>query len=114
MASRAIGFEKRSPAANIPALDGSEVDYSPIGFKELFHLATQGSADALSYGDVIGNFAVGKRLDCLVIDPNVADGPFDVFPGEDILEQFQKFLFLGDDRNIEHIFVDGIEVTTEL
>ena len=114
VASRAVGFEKCHGVTKLPALDGSEVNYSPMSYKELFHLATQGSADALSCGDIIGNFKIGKHLDCLVVDPEAAGGPIDIFPDEDIMEKFQKFLFLGDDRNIEHIFVDGMEVSGDL
>ena len=61
-------------------------------------------------GAVVGNFLPGKKLDCLVVNPEVSGGPFDIFQGEDASAKFQKFLFLGDDRNIESIFVDGRKV----
>jgi hypothetical protein len=69
-----------------------------------------GGAEVLGMGSVVGNFLPGKKLDCLVVDPRVPGGPFDVFPGEDFSAMFQKFLFLGDDRNIITIFVDGKKV----
>ena len=69
-----------------------------------------GGAEVLGMGSVVGNFLPGKKLDCLVVDPSVPGGPFDVFPGEDSSAKFQKFLFLGDDRNIITIFVDGKKV----
>jgi cytosine/adenosine deaminase-related metal-dependent hydrolase len=81
-----------------------------LSYKEAFHLATVGGACALGMGDVVGNFLPGKKLDCLVIDPAVRNGPFDCFDGEGPSEWFQKFLFLGDDRNIVSVFVDGRQV----
>ena len=40
--------------------------------------------------DKIGNFAVGKEFDALIIDPYVADSPFDVFGTETIEDIFHK------------------------
>ena len=81
-----------------------------LSYKEAFHLATVGGAEALGMGDVVGNFLPGKQLDCLIVDPAVLNGPFDVFDGEGPSEWFQKFLFLGDDRNIVAVFVNGRQV----
>jgi guanine deaminase len=61
-------------------------------------------------GDIVGNFKVGKKLDCLVINVFTKDSPIDVFENQNLLDCFQKFLFLGDDRNIENIFIDGKKV----
>ncbi len=61
-------------------------------------------------GDVVGNFLPGKKLDCLVVDVTNKNGPIDTFGKEDLLEKFQKFLFLGDDRNIVGVYVDGRKV----
>jgi guanine deaminase len=61
-------------------------------------------------GDIVGNFKVGKKLDCLVINVFAKDSPIDVFENQNLLDFFQKFLFLGDDRNIENIFIDGKKV----
>lgn len=82
-------------------------DYSPLTYKEIFHIATMGGAEVLGMSDVIGNFLPGKKLDCLVVDVARVDGPIDIFGEESILEKFQKFLFLGDDRNILSVYVDG-------
>ena len=107
VASRVVGFEHRDKGTNPKSIHEQEVEYPPMSYPEMFYLATQGSAEALGMGDVVGNFQVGKSLDCLVVDPCAADSPFDVFDHETPLEKFQKFLFLGDDRNIESIFVQG-------
>jgi guanine deaminase len=70
-------------------------------------LATVGGAEVLGMGDVVGNFKRGKKLDCLVIDVDTAGGPIDLFGDETNLQKFEKFLFLGDDRNIQNVLVDG-------
>jgi len=100
-ASRALLFQSRNAAG--------ESDFVPVNYREAFYLATQGGANVLSMGDVLGNFQKNKRLDCLIVDPGVEGGPVDVFGTETVLELFEKFLFLGDDRNIIKIFVDGKE-----
>eukprot|EP00599_Poterioochromonas_sp_BG-1_P014386 CAMPEP_0173162778 /NCGR_PEP_ID=MMETSP1105-20130129/19519_1 /TAXON_ID=2985 /ORGANISM="Ochromonas sp., Strain BG-1" /LENGTH=617 /DNA_ID=CAMNT_0014082691 /DNA_START=170 /DNA_END=2023 /DNA_ORIENTATION=+ len=84
-----------------------EKDYKSLNYVEAFHLATVGGAEVLGMGDVVGNFMVGKKLDCLIIDVHHEDSPIDIFEHESSSEHFQKFLFLGDDRNIAHVFVDG-------
>lgn len=89
----------------------SKENTAPLSFAEAFHLATVGSAEALGLGDTVGNFAVGKEFDALVVDPFGEDSPIDPAlddaDAKDVLHTFQKFLFLGDDRNIETIFVRG-------
>lgn len=35
------------------------------------------------------------------------DMPVDIFEADGLMEKFEKFLFLGDDRNIRSIFIDG-------
>lgn len=67
------------------------------------------------------------QFDALIVDPSPgtdaeegasetssapSEGPFDLFPdlGEGLQAAFQKFLFLGDDRNIEQVYVAGNRV----
>eukprot|EP01038_Epipyxis_sp_PR26KG_P004073 gene4073-5818_t len=85
-------------------------NYQSLNYKEAFHLATVGGAEVLGMGNVVGNFMPGKKLDCIIVDVNAANGPIDLFGGESALELFQKFLFLGDDRNIQNVFVNGRQV----
>jgi len=89
----------------------------PLNMAEAFHLATQGGAEVLGQGDVVGNFLPGKSFDALIINAEGVHGaaghgrsPFDVTENESPMEIFQKFIFLGDDRNIEQVFVDGRRV----
>lgn len=93
--------------------------YAPLTFAEAFHLATQGGAEALALGDVVGNFLPGKEFDALVVDPYVDDGAVDAPAGladepMDVQRALQQFLFLGDDRNIRAIFVRGRQVLGSL
>ncbi|KAJ3019660.1 UNVERIFIED_CONTAM: hypothetical protein HDU68_010575 [Siphonaria sp. JEL0065] len=81
--------------------------YEALSYAEAFHLATVGGAECLSLGNVVGNFLVGKEFDALIVNPTVEGSPVDVFEGDTTLEIFQRFLFLGDDRNIEKVFVKG-------
>lgn len=67
------------------------------------------------------------QFDALIVDPSPGadaeegdaetvpaspEGPFDLFPelGQGGQAAFQKFLFLGDDRNIEQVYVAGKRV----
>ena len=90
--------------------DSVAESYAAISYKEAFHLATVGGAEVLGMGDVIGNFNPQKQLDCLIVDYEVSGSPLDIFGTESVLEKFQKFLFLGDDRNITSVFVNGRQV----
>jgi guanine deaminase len=97
-------------------------DSNPLSYKEAFYLGTLGGADVVGLKDKIGNFEVNKELDALLIDVDVKNGPFDSFfdmfdekEGElDWFEKsFQRFIFLGDDRNIVNVFVNGKCVKSE-
>eukprot|EP00003_Mantamonas_plastica_P014800 TRINITY_DN2547_c0_g1_i9.p1 TRINITY_DN2547_c0_g1~~TRINITY_DN2547_c0_g1_i9.p1 ORF type:complete len:492 (-),score=136.61 TRINITY_DN2547_c0_g1_i9:1295-2770(-) len=83
-----------------------------MDFKELFFLATHGGAKALAIDHLVGSFEPGKRLDAIVINPSVNDSPFDVFESDDDWDIFQKALFLGDDRNVAQVFVDGKQISS--
>lgn len=48
----------------------------------------------------------------LVVNTSLVDGPFDLFPelGQGMQTAFEKFIFMGDDRNIERVYVAGNRV----
>ncbi|KAJ0410986.1 hypothetical protein ATCC90586_007140 [Pythium insidiosum] len=89
-------------------------DYDALTYAEAFHLATVGGAEALGLADKIGNFVAGKEFDALVVNPYTSNSPIDApseqEPQKDALHVFQQFLFLGDDRNIEDVYVAGKHV----
>jgi guanine deaminase len=81
--------------------------YTPLNIKEAFYMATLGGATVLGRDSRIGNFIVGKAFDALRIK---VDTVIDVFPHDDLTSLFEKFLFLGDDRNIKSVFVNGEQI----
>lgn len=98
-----------------------EKEYKPLTYKELFALATLGGAQVLvvvikmmkkvlGLDNLIGNFQVGKFFDALVVNPESQQNTFEVYEHDKMEDVFQKFIFLGDDRSIEKIYVSGVVV----
>uniref|UniRef100_UPI00398E4979 guanine deaminase n=1 Tax=Pristiophorus japonicus TaxID=55135 RepID=UPI00398E4979 len=85
-------------------------DYEKLSYKEAFRLATLGGSQALGLDNLIGNFEVGKDFDAVLVNTSVPSNPFEVFPEDTQLDIFQKFLFLGDDRNMVEVYVAGKQV----
>ena len=81
----------------------------PLSFKEVFYLATLGSAHVAGLGDKIGSFEVGKYFDALEINPDSGTLFTNLPPIADTTEDiFQKFIFLGNSLNIARVFVQGL------
>ena len=96
--------------------DEDNKNYTPINYKQAIYLATLGGAEALAMSDKIGNFAVGKDFDALVIDTDkVPIYKYDLpeaitsqkTPEDKLYEMIQKFIYVGDDRNITKVYVKG-------
>lgn len=94
-------------------------EYVPMNYKQVVYLATLGGAEAMAIADKVGNFTVGKEFDALIVDTSV--GPINRYQlpsvltehktaDELLLEQLQKFVYVGDDRNIVRVFVAGQQV----
>lgn len=81
--------------------------HTPLTYKEALYLATMGSARVLNMDKVVGSLEIGKKLDILVVDVEKPGTAVDCFGDEDVLEKMQKWIFLGDDRNIRAVYVDG-------
>ncbi|XP_027052628.1 guanine deaminase-like isoform X2 [Pocillopora damicornis] len=92
---------------------GKSEEFTALTYEEAFFLATLGGSQVLGLDDKIGNFEVGKDFDALLIDVEVPDSPFDCFDADDSKDAVQKFLYLGDDRNIRQVYVAGKLVTGE-
>ncbi|XP_078735269.1 guanine deaminase [Lampetra fluviatilis] len=82
-----------------------------LGFREAFRLATLGGSQVLGLEEVTGSLEVGKELDALLVDTEAPGSPLDIFPDDSWEDIIQKFLFLGDDRNILEVYVAGRDVT---
>jgi guanine deaminase len=81
-----------------------------LGFTEIVYLATMGGAKVVGLDDQIGNFVPGKKFDALLIDVEgitSADPSLWAEETEDGLALVKKFVFLGDDRRIKRVYVDG-------
>uniref|UniRef100_A0A2A4IZ65 Guanine deaminase n=1 Tax=Heliothis virescens TaxID=7102 RepID=A0A2A4IZ65_HELVI len=88
-----------------------------LNWKEAFYLATLGGAKALNLDHKIGNFDVGKDFDALLVDVYSKGSQIDEYVGalqttsdEYAVDLLQKFIFLGDDRNIVQVYVKGERV----
>lgn len=77
-----------------------------LDYKDGFWLATMGGALCLDLQDDIGSFDTGKFFDAALVDYGNTD-VFDVFESDSLLDRFQKFINLGDDRNVAQAFVAG-------
>jgi guanine deaminase len=75
-----------------------------------------GSATALGLGRVIGKLEVGYEFDALQISCPSDDsvGTWDFFPDDTPEILFEKWVNVGDDRNIKKVWVQGKEVTIQV
>ncbi|XP_022909822.1 guanine deaminase isoform X2 [Onthophagus taurus] len=89
---------------------GKNCCYQPLNYAEVFYLATLGGAAALGIEEKVGNFEVGKEFDAVIVDMDVKNSAVDYFKRCTPLELLQKFIFLGDDRNVINVFVQGKKV----
>ncbi|MED6250232.1 hypothetical protein ATANTOWER_027265, partial [Ataeniobius toweri] len=64
----------------------------------------------LSLDEQTGNFQVGKDFDALRVNVAAPGGPIDLIKYEEPQIRLEKFLNLGDDRNIVEVFVAGRKV----
>ncbi|KAJ3323360.1 hypothetical protein HDV06_001880 [Boothiomyces sp. JEL0866] len=108
-----------SKVIHIDSHAGDEERYEALNFANVFYLATLGGAKVMDLDSRIGNFEVGKEFDALVVDISSAMGkPFfnsenvqsnlvDHFQHDDHLSIFEKFIYLGDDRNFDRMYVAG-------
>lgn len=98
-----------------PFCPPEHADRDLMTWKEALYLATIGGASALGLQERVGNLEVGKQFDCLVVDCgscrvrgiDTNPFPFDVFPDDSTLDRLEKFVQIGDDRNIRHVYIGG-------
>jgi len=79
-----------------------------IDYRHAFYLATLGGAIALGLSHRIGTLAVGMEFDAFIF---ASDTNTIIFEDTDSLaDVFQKLCVLGDDRNVDRVFVQGNQV----
>ena len=70
-------------------------------------MATKGSAKVCSLNEVTGSFDINLHFDALRIKMNKTKRETNLFGYKSVKEMVQKFVFLGDDRNIIQVYVGG-------
>jgi guanine deaminase len=78
-----------------------------LGFNEIVYLGTMGSARVLDLDQKLGNFEPGKCFDALLIDVGLSDCINISGWEKDDLALVKKWVFMGDDRSIRKVFVNG-------
>lgn len=77
--------------------------YSPLSTSEAFYIATKGGGE---FFGKVGSFEPGYEFDALVIDDSsIADVNY-----RTLAERIERFLYIGDDRNIVERFVSGEKI----
>lgn len=78
-----------------------------LNFEEIVYLGTLGSAQVVGLEDKIGNFQPGKCFDALIVDVGQKDC-INISGWEtNDLALVKKWVFMGDDRSIRKVFVNG-------
>jgi guanine deaminase len=78
-----------------------------LSIEEIIFLGTLGGAQVCGLQDKIGNFVVGKCFDALLIDVGLDDNINVRGWEQDDLSLVKKWVFLGDDRSIRLVWVNG-------
>lgn len=119
--SQHLNFFKKQDILGTGKLKSNEANlcYNPMDYKQALFLATLGGAQTCAIDSKVGNFLKGKDFDALLID--VYAGAVDKFdipktmsekltPEYKFQQKIQKFVYVGDDRNISHVFVKGKQI----
>lgn len=109
-----------------------EIERLKLSVEEVLHLATVGGAKCLGLEKKVGIFEVGWEFDAQMVvcgdfssDDNSSseelqdsaakkhppnDNPIELWGKETIREKLAKWVFCGDDRNVENVWVKGRKV----
>lgn len=98
------------PSVMVAAIQASKMKWletektlQPLTSSEAFYLGTKGGG---AFFGKVGSFEEGYELDALVID----DSSLMCGDRLSLEERIQKYIYVGDDRNIIHRYVSGNEV----
>lgn len=94
-----------SHASQVSKLRRIYVDeqYSEINTREYFYIATKGGGKFFSK---VGSFETGYEFDALVIDDTSLKDP----DSRSLIERLERFIYIGDDRNIFSVYVKGNKI----
>ncbi|KAF4982745.1 hypothetical protein FZEAL_1698 [Fusarium zealandicum] len=113
-AARQAALVSRHVAMGLGGADPDK-ERSKLSVEEVLYLATRGGAEVVGLEDRIGGFDEGMEWDAQLIglgsvdEDGVADrdGNVDMFGWESWEERVAKWLFNGDDRNVNKVWVKG-------
>ena len=89
-------------ASKIKWLETSKKEL-PLTTEEIFYLATKGGGE---FFGKVGSFETDYDFDALIID----DSTLGTKINRSLLERLQRVIYIGDDRNIKHVFVKGNKI----
>ena len=75
----------------------------PLTFAEVFYMGTLGGG---SFFGKVGSFLPGYAFDALILDDSSLRQPRRL----ELLERLERFIYLGDDRNIAGKYINGVPV----
>ncbi|RKP14827.1 guanine deaminase-like protein [Piptocephalis cylindrospora] len=97
---------------------GEKETLESLTLEEVLYLATLGGAGIMGLAKEVGSFEVGKSLDVLRVnlgaDLGGGDVAVDTFGQDGPREKLEKWVNLGDDRTLTHVWVSGKLVHTTL
>lgn len=77
--------------------------YAPLNTPELLYLGTKGGGE---FFGKVGSFEPGYEFDALVVD----DSSLSDVNDRSLEERIERFLYIGDDRNIVERYVSGVKL----
>jgi len=87
-------------------LSMDKTNYQILNYQNVFRMATLGGCEVLGIDNNLGTLEVGKQFDALVIDI-AGKNSVKYFDKDPIEDNIEKFFYLGDDRNIQQVYVAG-------
>lgn len=76
---------------------------APLKLEEVFYMATKGGG---SFFGKVGSFEKGYEFDAVVIDDSSLPHPQEL----DLKSRLERFIYLGDDRNISSVYTQGRQI----
>jgi len=87
-------------------LSMDKTNYQILNYQNVFRMATLGGCEVLGIDNNLGTLEVGKQFDALVVDI-AGKNSVKYFDKDPIEDNIEKFFYLGDDRNIQQVYVAG-------
>ncbi|KIM48734.1 hypothetical protein M413DRAFT_437911 [Hebeloma cylindrosporum] len=114
VASKVCAFHGRDSEPSSKSVFASK----PLQISALLYLATLGGAAVCDLERQIGSFSPGKSFDALLVSVREETGNSGIWgltepptttltPDKELEGWLERFLFCGDDRNIERVYVQG-------